>query len=98
MKKEQKEICKKIIEYYGHDAQERQLIEEMAELTQALNKFWRFRNGYIDGDRAAIVDNIAEEIADVEICLEQVKEFRNLKKEVKRWTEKKLNREVERIG
>ena len=31
----------KIADYYGYEAQSRQLIEEMAELTQALNKLWR---------------------------------------------------------
>ena len=30
-----------IIHAYGYDAQSRQCIEEMAELTQAINKFWR---------------------------------------------------------
>lgn len=31
----------KIADTYGYDAQSRQCIEEMAELTQAINKFWR---------------------------------------------------------
>ena len=30
-----------IANHYGYDAQSRQCIEEMAELTQAINKFWR---------------------------------------------------------
>ena len=30
-----------IVKHYDNDAQIRQLIEEMAELTQALNKLWR---------------------------------------------------------
>lgn len=30
-----------IAEYYGYETQSRQLIEEMAELTVAINKFWR---------------------------------------------------------
>lgn len=30
-----------IADTYGYDAQSRQCIEEMAELTQAINKFWR---------------------------------------------------------
>jgi len=32
---------KLIADTYGYDAQSRQCIEEMAELTQAINKFWR---------------------------------------------------------
>ena len=34
-----KEKIKAIVEKYGYDAQSRQCIEEMAELTQAINKF-----------------------------------------------------------
>ena len=40
------EAIKKIADKYGYDAQSRQLIEEMAELTVALNKsntFFRFQ-------------------------------------------------------
>ena len=36
-----KEKIKAIADRYGYDAQSRQCIEEMAELTQAINKFWR---------------------------------------------------------
>jgi len=32
---------KLIADTYGYDAQSRQCIEEMAELTHAINKFWR---------------------------------------------------------
>lgn len=35
------EKIQKIADTYGYDAQSRQCIEEMAELTQAINKFWR---------------------------------------------------------
>lgn len=33
-----------IAERYGYEPQSRQCIEEMAELTQAINKLWRKRN------------------------------------------------------
>lgn len=35
------EKIKKIARHYGYEAQSRQCIEEMAELTQAINKYWR---------------------------------------------------------
>mgnify|MGYP005829319167 FL=1 len=38
------EKIKIIARYYGYEAQSRQLIEEMAELTQAINKLWRKEN------------------------------------------------------
>ena len=41
MTKETKQKIEKIATKYGYDAQSRQCIEEMAELTQAINKFWR---------------------------------------------------------
>lgn len=71
--------CKVLAEHYGYDPQSRQLIEEMAELTQAINKFWRkdlrcgedsFSSDKARGER---FENIQEEIADVEILLEQIK-------------------------
>lgn len=54
-----------IADHYGVDTQSQQLVEEMAELTVALNKLRR--------GKASAVDNVIEEIADVEIMLEQIK-------------------------
>ena len=34
-----KNVIETISQYYGYDEQSRQLIEEMAELTQAINKY-----------------------------------------------------------
>lgn len=33
-----------LAEWYGYEPQSRQCIEEMAELTQAINKLWRKQN------------------------------------------------------
>ena len=41
MTEETKQKIRKIAQTYGYDAQSRQCIEEMAELMQAINKFWR---------------------------------------------------------
>lgn len=38
---EDKNPIRYIADHYGYEAQSRQLIEEMAELTQAINKMWR---------------------------------------------------------
>ena len=67
-----KENLRTIAEHYGYDAQARQLIEEMAELTVVLNKEWRARVGYISHDEE-MRKRIIEEIADVEVMLEQIK-------------------------
>ena len=62
--------------YYGYEAQSNQLVEECAELIQAVNKYRRVETGLgqpVAEDKKAIArDNLVEEIADVELMLEQV--------------------------
>ncbi len=69
--------CKKIADHYGYEAQSNQLIEECAELIQALNKYRRATAGLgqpmPDYKKTLAIENVAEEIADVEIMLEQIK-------------------------
>lgn len=62
---ERKTFCA-ALRCYGGQAQITMVFEEMAELQNALCKFLR---GHIDGDTLA---NIAEEIADVGIMLDQM--------------------------
>lgn len=71
---------KKIADHYGFEAQSRQLMEEMGELAQAVNKLWRFDQGYIDGDRNVLVSNVAKEVADVMIMTTQVAYLTNCNK------------------
>ncbi len=80
-------VYTKAIEFWGGDLQLDVLIEEMAELTQALIK--RKRGTY---------DNIDEEIADVEIMLEQAKIILNLHHDVFQWKELKFKRMAKKIG
>lgn len=82
--------------FYGYDAQSRQLIEEMAELTQAINKAWRMGN---DFDNLLVQKrNIKEEIADVTIMLEQIKYLLQISDtDIEQIIEQKLNRQLERI-
>lgn len=73
MNEAQKEKCRAIFEHYGIIKQKRQLIEECAELIQAITKLERA--GEV-GDSVEIYKatlNLREEIADVEIMLEQIK-------------------------
>lgn len=69
----------KIADRYGYEAQSRQCIEEMAELTQAINKAWRTREKITDFDSIdrhpeliEARDHMIEEIADVQITLWQM--------------------------
>lgn len=56
---------KQIAEHYGLRCQMRQLIEEMAELTQVICKSERY-------DLDTVREHLVEEVADVEVVLEQV--------------------------
>ncbi|WP_415347775.1 hypothetical protein [Clostridium perfringens] len=75
---------KEILNFYGEKAQKQQLIQELAELIVGLTK----------ND----LENIHEEIADVEIMLEQLKLFKNIDvKKIEEYREFKLNRQMKRI-
>lgn len=94
-----------ISDYYGYDAQSRQCIEEMAELTQTINKFWRkhLDCGKIEfpNDTDAVpyfgkeYDNLVEEIADVQVTLYYLRHF--LKCDIKNIMNEKLDRQMDRI-
>jgi len=74
---------KQLANHYGKQAQTLKCIEEKAELTQALCKN----------------TNIAEEIADVEIMLEQIKYLYFIDdEEVEKIKEYKINRQIDRIA
>ena len=64
-REEQKQIEKEAVETYGMDAQLRMLQEECGELIVAVGHYLRGRDGALG--------NLVEEMADVEIMLEQIK-------------------------
>lgn len=85
-------MMKEIIEFYGEDEQLTQSMEELAELSMALNK-WRRKKS------VEHYDNIIEEIADVEIMIAQVMDILNIKPmDIYRLKEYKLKRQMERIA
>lgn len=93
----------RITEEYGYDAQSRQCIEEMAELTQAINKFWRKQLGCgkvsleCAGFRNEEYKNLVEEIADVQIMLAQMKIFLDCDENVREVMDNKIKRQIDRI-
>lgn len=93
------EKIKIIAERYGYEPQSRQLIEEMAELTQAINKLWRKQNfGESSKEIAEAHDNLQEEMADVIIMLWQIKGLLAIgDRELSVIIERKLDRQMERI-
>ena len=106
-KSRSEKVCE-IARHYGYDAQSRQCIEEMAELTQAINKYWRTElqcgknlcnpwDGYMP-DNSEEYYNLVEEIADVQIMLEQMKYFLGIQDRYYNVDiNAKLNRQLNRI-
>lgn len=88
-----------IADHYGYETQSRQLVEEMAELTVAINKAWRKTFDAVDKiPNMDDEERIEEEIADVEIMLSQIKYLIGVGEgELSQIIESKLDRQIERI-
>ena len=65
-----RKILRKAIDTYGTEAQMMQCIEEMAELIQAINKYFRANT---NEEMAKAYVSVIEEISDVQIMLEQMR-------------------------
>ena len=88
----QEAICKRAIKTYGENHQMIQCIEEMSELTKALTK-------YIGRNPKEVfcIDDIAEEIADVEIMIYQLKMILGFEEHIEKIKEYKLKRLENRL-
>lgn len=82
-----KEIYKTAVRKWGKKLQYLCLIEEMSELTKEIIKHMRGKND---------LEKIAEEVADVEVMLGQIKDIFNIEESVLAFKKKKLKR-VERM-
>lgn len=82
-------ILEAALDRYGLEAQIRQLAEECGELVAAVNQHHRGR---------VPVTQIAQEIADVRIMLEQMELNYELAAEVAFWRAEKIKRLAERLG
>ena len=79
------EIYRKSIEKWGINSQLNMLAEEASELTKAALKIQRTSNN-------TNMRNLAEEIADVQICSEQIVDAFNLSDAVQTIRESKLSK------
>lgn len=98
----QSEIIKNtftIADYYGLDKQCNQTIEECGELIQALAKFNRVKGNGFDTPvkLGEAFEMIIEEIADVQICINQLIYLTKRQYEINEITSSKLNRQIRRI-
>lgn len=64
------QILHAAVDTFGRHSQMMMMVEEMSELTKAIIKYHRVTNMR---DRPSSVQNILEEIADVQIVLDQMK-------------------------
>lgn len=81
-----KEIYQKAITLWGWDLQLNMAIEESSELIKAICKLKR------NGASLETVNAVAEEIADVEIMIEQIKLMFDCRDDVEEWMAYKLER------
>jgi NTP pyrophosphatase (non-canonical NTP hydrolase) len=87
---------KTIADYYKLDTQSRQLNEELAELIQANSKYLRYsENNSMNWE---YLQNMCEEIADVQIMIEQMLYLLDIDNEaIEKIKMKKIDRQLERI-
>ena len=82
-------VVKRTIEHYGKDVQSTVCMEECAELIQAISKEKRGKS-----DKS----HLAEEMADVIICIEMLKEIYSISDDmISEWIQIKEARIIERI-
>lgn len=93
---------------FGLDNRLRQVSEECAELIQAVMKYQRLQENdktlrskamsklklspLLPDNETIIINNISEEIADVELCIEQIKYLMNTEQKVEHIKRLKLER------
>lgn len=86
---ERKATYKAALRKYGVDTQVMVAVEEMSELTKEICKLYRGQGGMAE---------LADEIADVTIMLEQLKEIYHIKEVVEDHIDMKIRRLQDRIG
>lgn len=85
---DEKTVFQTAINEYGSYAQSMMLLEEMSELQKEICKSYRGKDN---------AEQIAEEIADVEIMLAQVKMIYDVAEDAEKWREAKVKRLAERL-
>lgn len=86
-------VYDKAISHYGIKNQLVMVMEECSELSKECSKIYRA----LEAGGTFGIDNLAEEIADVQIITGQIQRFFGLKDKVKEQRKSKLKRLAERI-
>ena len=88
-KEEENKIFQEAIEFFGATSQKIMVVEEMSELIKEHCKDLRDRGN---------IENIADEIADVEITIAQIKSIYGIEKAVEEHRDFKLRRFASRMA
>lgn len=94
MDRSDKAILRNAVDFYGSSVQELKAIEELGELIRAIAKA---RTCDVE-ERDTAFENLAEEMADVEIMMEQLKIIHNNRDKIKTWRCIKLGRLIVRMA
>lgn len=86
--KKEWEILSAAVATWGQDAQAKMLLEEMAELQKEICKAWRGKDNTVE---------IAEEVADVEVMLAQIKMIFGIDASVGVYRDAKIERLRQRL-
>ena len=86
--KKEWEILSAAVATWGQDAQAKMLLEEMAELQKEICKAWRGKDNTVE---------IAEEVADVEVMLAQIKMIFGIDTSVGVYRDAKIERLRQRL-
>lgn len=90
MNKDKQVVWRESIRKYGKEIQSIVCMEECSELIQAVSKCLR--------GKPDVTDNLAEEMADVIICLHMLKEMYGITDaQLEEWTARKAARQYERM-
>ena len=99
------EQIKTIFDHYGEESQLEKSLEELDELKEAISKLLTLeicsvskKMVFYKSNRESLIDNIAEEIADVKIMLDQLEYGLRIEQRSADWREMKLNRQMKRIA
>lgn len=95
----QKCECEQICKHYGIESQKMMLMEECAELIQAVSKLTRAEQRGKAFEKIQAAVDMVEEIADVQIMIEQVLKyyFKDGDSRVNYFIDEKLTRQLGRI-
>ena len=90
------EVLQKAIDTYGEISQADKCVEEMSELTKALLKLRYAKPTGVEKD--ILMDAVSEEMADVEIMLEQLHMIYQNDNKVNEYRQKKIERLERRLN